>query len=165
MAQLCSHLSIQSRHLFLLCLHHPVITSGSFPSSISRTSIQSLCDPALPYHTTSTFFMSYLSPSSRHPSPRLSLPAAACHRLNSFAQQPHQSDIFVAPLTPWLLVQLQLYMVPIARPFPAFMHRVSLLMCFRVCLAFSLRCVCFDRTLLLHNSDPSPIRNTLPLAT
>ena len=100
MTQLCLHLSVHSRHLFLLCLHHPVILSGSFPSSISRTSTQSLCGQALPYLTT-TFFRSYLSPSSRHPSPRLLLSAAACRPLNSLAPQPHQSDIFVAPLTPW----------------------------------------------------------------
>lgn len=63
------------------------------------------------------------------------------------------------PLSPWLLVRLQLYMVSTARPFPAFMHRVSLLVCFCLRLAFSLRCLCFDRTLLLHNSDPSTTRN------
>jgi hypothetical protein len=40
-----------------------------------------------------------------------------------------------APSPPQLLAQLQLYMVSIARPFSAFMHRVSLSMCFSVCVS------------------------------
>jgi len=36
---------------------------------------------------------------------------------------------------PQHLAQLQLYMVSIARPFSAFMHRVSLSMCFSVCVS------------------------------
>lgn len=97
MTQLCLHLSVHSRHLFLLCLHHPRNTFR-FLSIINFEDIHPV--PLRPgsslSHHLNTFhviFISLIAP----PSPRLSLSAAACRPLNSLAPQPHQSDIFVAP--------------------------------------------------------------------
>jgi hypothetical protein len=97
MSQLYSRLPVQSRHLFLLCLHHPVITFR-FLSVINFEGIHPVrLRPGSLSHHLSIFHVIFISPSSRHQSPRLSLSAAACHPLNSLAPQPPQSDVYVAP--------------------------------------------------------------------
>ena len=82
--------------------------------------------------------MSYLSLPHR----ATSLPDFRCLRLLAIrSTRSHHSGpnrmYMWPPLTPWLLVQL--HMVPIARPFPASMRRVSLLMCFGSRLLLTMR--------------------------
>ena len=97
MSQLHSHFPVQFRHLFLLCLHHPVITFR-FLSVINFEDIHPVrLRPGSLSHHLSIFHVIFISPSSRHRSPRPSLSAAACHPLNSLAPQPLQSDVYVAP--------------------------------------------------------------------
>ena len=167
MTQLCSHLPVQSRHLFLLCLPHPVITFR-LPFIINFEGIHPV--PLRPGSSLSHYlriFMSYLSLPHR----ATRLPDSRCPRVlairSTRSHHSHSSRTYLWPrLTPWFLVQLQLYMVSIARPFPAFMRRGSLLMCFRVRLALLLLL-----TMRLFRSNTYNIiairlpHNTLPLAT
>ena len=110
-----------------------------------------------------------IPPSPRHPVPDLrGTRLLTIHSARSHHSRTSRAHLW-SPFTPWLLAQLQLYMVSISRPLSAFMHSVSLLTCFFVCVSPFLhvrcQCVCFARTPLLRNSDPSTTRKLLPLAT
>jgi hypothetical protein len=154
-------------YLYSACLIRNSLT-GSLPPPISRRSNRSLCDSALSYLSTTTFLMSYLSlPHRATPSPDLCGPWLPAIRWI------HQHCCYTSRTYAWSHLHHGFWRLAIVYGFhctPIFTFYAS---CFLVdvfhCVSPSLHirceCVCFARTLLLRNSDPSTTRNPFPPTT